>query len=55
MKKVHAVIMGIVLLFMAVPAASSGNSVDVYGAADPAEPTTCVLADTIQKYVPAAP
>jgi len=34
---------------------ASGNSVDVYGAADPAEPTTCVLADTIQKYVPAAP
>jgi hypothetical protein len=32
---------------------ASGNSVDVYGAADPAEPTTCVLADTIQKYVPA--
>ncbi len=30
-----------------------GNSVDVYGAADPAEPTTCVLADTIQKYVAA--
>jgi len=34
---------------------AAGNSVDVYGAADPVEPTTCVLADTIQKYVPAAP
>jgi hypothetical protein len=31
-----------------------GNSVDVYGATDEVE-LTCVLADTIQKYVPAAP
>jgi hypothetical protein len=31
-----------------------GNNVDVYGATDPVE-LSCVLADTIQKYVPAAP
>jgi hypothetical protein len=29
-----------------------GNSVDVYGTTDPVE-STCVLADTLQKYVPA--
>jgi len=33
---------------------ASGNSVDVYGTADPSD-AACVLADTIQKYVPAAP
>jgi len=31
-----------------------GNNVDVYGATDPVE-LSCVLADTIQKYVPATP
>jgi hypothetical protein len=31
-----------------------GNNVDVYGTTDPVE-LSCVLADTIQKYVPAAP
>jgi hypothetical protein len=31
-----------------------GNNVDVYGTTDPVE-SGCVLADTIQKYVPAAP
>jgi hypothetical protein len=33
---------------------AAGNNVDVYGTTDPVE-LSCVLADTIQKYVPAAP